>query len=294
MAKKVYIGYDLGNAETFASLYKAGDEKPVGVKLPGANNNTKPILTGYMKTKNDEYIFGDSIIKTYLNKELRANIKEFKMGFKEKPSDLIKENFEKILLYLNKNADAEDVLKKFYKKLTLTGKHLQEIVKEFCQEYIKSDCPNKFSGLLSLQNDVKVFTDMIFENEDLINTLKGQFNDVSEIVFSVGYPSNWNEKDEAIYRDCFEQSIIGKSRYMKMNASLRLYKEAEAAYRSKNTKNKANCLIMDIGSSTIDVSWTDYKGEQHFEALKLGARTFEYIIKKDIEDFVIDDKITPY
>lgn len=100
--------------------------------------------------------------------------------------------------------------------------------------------------------------------------------DCEEIVFCIGYPTNWTEEDVSFFHSVLERSILGNNRQLQTlyGKPVRISEEREstAAFIYARIKreefgiNKNTCvLVLDFGSSTVNIT-----------ALTIGGRNTLY------------------
>lgn len=266
LPKVVSLGYDLGDGETIIDgvtfsynpnnpqqRFTQGD--PFNVRMPSADDAGKAIPTGYGYNHN-QIVFVNSIIN------MPQGITNIHSYFKRKPMDLLR----------GINTKRYNELKEIFS----TGQWPE-----------KSVCPEVYSEeFKKFRECVQTFTNAIFSDNNVQNSVNTQLNNRDETVVCVGHPTNWDKLDQEIYRSILNGSILGKEEYLGKPLSFILAYESRAAYlyfKGQAVLRQGQCsLIIDVGSSTIDVTavtqdsrnYTYNSGNNY-----LGVRTIDYMIK---------------
>ena len=207
MARKTYIGYDLGDGETITDVVtlEAGQAitKTVfdDMTMPNTTTPGQAMPTIFAFDENGTVIFSQTIT---VNPEAVRNII---VNFKRRPSDLLKNTSSK--------TDPEQI--NFL---------------ETCSSWPSaSDWPDgNSSEMQNFKNSVITFTNAIFSDTDYMNRLKSVAQTSDEIVFCVGHPTNWSELDIAIYKLILKSSILGRGTYGGKKSSVILEAESRAAF----------------------------------------------------------------
>ena len=110
------------------------------------------------------------------------------------------------------------------------------------------------------------------------------------VVFTVGHPTRWNSLDIAIYKAILRRSVLGGDDYEGMKAELIVAAESRAAFLylksqqiSVGLKPGESALLIDIGSSTIDVTAMSVSSKNHefnYGSNYLGARSIDYMLRE--------------
>lgn len=155
--------------------------------------------------------------------------------------------------------------------------------------------------------DYLLFEQMIIDycnlcfQEDIKKCLKMYAQgEINTIIYVFGHPTNWSEQDIDLYEKIIKKTEFGNDIVTingeQISTSLILEKESRAAFLHyqnclSDFDQKKNRLLIDIGSSTIDitaVSGSDnlsiYNGGENF----LGARFFDYLLR----DYILYTKLS--
>ena len=266
MARKTYIGYDLGDGETITDVVtlEAGQLAPQTVfddmTMPNTTTPGQAMPTIFAFDENGTVIFSQTITA---NPEAVRNII---VNFKRRPSDLLKNTSGK--------TDPEQIA-----------------FLETCSSWPSaSDWPDgNSSEMQNFKNSVITFTNAIFSDADYINRLKSVAQTSDEIVFCVGHPTNWSELDIAIYKLILKSSILGRGTYEGKKSSVILEAESRAAFLyAKDVAafgrlpKGSSVLLIDVGSSTIDMTAMTAASNNHqynSGSNYLGARSIDFMIR---------------
>lgn len=263
--KKTFIGFDLGDGESITDFVTMNiGENQGGIQtvftpmtMPGYNEPGRAIPTVFGFDQMDHLVFSRAITM------MPDMIKNVQVNFKRRPSDLIP---------------------------NLTDSRAAELLPVFSQaKSWPKDCPDcNTAEMTDFRHAVVTFTDAVFENEAYLERVRSEAADSSEIVFSVGHPTRWNDLDVAIYKVILQESILGKGSYAGKPTALNMAAESRAAYlavRDKTTGNVlpqgTSALLIDVGSSTIDLTavTADSHNYQYNSGNNyLGARSIDYMI----------------
>ncbi len=266
MARKTYVGYDLGDGETITDVVtlEAGKSTTKTVfdnmTMPDTVNPGQAMPTIFAFDETGEVIFSQTISA---DPEAVRNII---VNFKRCPSDLLRGSSTMT------NAEQIDFLKK------------------------SSDWPSasvwadgNSTEMLNFKNSVIAFTNAIFSDGDYINRLKSVAQSSDEIVFCVGHPTNWTELDIAIYELIFKNSLLGRGKYEGKKSSIIMEAESRAAFLySKDVEafgrlpKDSSVLLIDVGSSTIDITAMTATSNNHqynSGSNYLGARSVDFMIR---------------
>lgn len=261
---KTYIGYDLGDGETIANYINTdvatGSSKSeiADVTMPGQNTAGLAIPTIYaFKKQSDEIVFASFI------RENDEEVENINANFKKRPSDLLSYTSA---VELNKIETAFITDEKIWPQI------------------LKAQTP----ALLDYKNQIIEFTNGVFTNPDFMDRIKTASKSTKEIAVCVGHPTKWDTLDCAIYRKILMQTILGETSYVGIPLKLILAGESRAAFLyvrdayEMNNKINDNILLMDVGSSTIDVTALaggDSRNFSHNDGHNyLGARIIDYFI----------------
>lgn len=266
MAKKTYVGYDLGDGETITDLTTLEPSMLTthtnfdDMTMPDTTKAGQAMPTVFAFDEDGEVIFSDTIIA---DPEAVRNIV---ISFKRRPGDLLKGG--------DSMPTAEQI--DFVKK---------------CSDWPDASVwPDGNSPeMLSFKNSVITFTDAIFKDRNYANRLKSAAYDSDEIVFCVGHPTNWTDYDIAIYELILKNSILGLGEYEGKKSSIIVEAESRAAFLfSKDEKafgrlpKGSSVLLIDVGSSTIDLTaMTASSNNYQYNSGSnyLGARSIDFMIK---------------
>lgn len=260
--KKMYIGYDLGDGETIANVvFHDSDEKalkeiPKDLTMPGEKTEGKAIPTAFALENGTEKVVFASYIA-----QASEDVHDIHTNFKRRPSDL-----------LSDRSAAENA---FHSVDDASWDKLNSFMTPALEEY---------------KDNVTRFTDAVFGNADFKERLKGLIagqGDIAEIVVCVGHPTKWDKLDCAIYKAVLKESIFGQRTYLDVPISILVAAESRAAFLyvrdsgSSNGKFNNMVLLIDVGSSTIDV--TAVEGNARNNAYNaghnyLGARIIDALI----------------
>ena len=267
MAKKLFIGYDLGDGETITDLailddqqVKAGSRVDI-VSMTMPDNNTAgqaiPTVFGFDK-QTGKVVFASSILSD------PEEVENIRSNFKRRPSDLLAIGGEARKLEIMK------LLEKGWPKL--------------------QECPEIYTGgFTEFADAVARFTDALFTDEKFRQIIVSSAVGCKEIVFSVGHPTRWDEFDAAVYKAILRRTVIGQKTYADVPATLVLAAESRAAflYVKNNTgmvdiiPKGESALLIDMGSSTIDLTAmsADSRNHQYNSGSNyLGARGIDFLI----------------
>lgn len=263
--KKTFIGFDLGDGESITDFVtlnigeKSGSVQTVftPMTMPGYNEPGRAIPTVFGYDQMGHLVFSKAIA---MMPDMISNVR---VNFKRRPSDLIP---------------------------GLTESRAAALLSAFNQAKTwPTDCRDcNTSEMEEFRNAVVTFTDAVFENEAYLERVRSEAADSSEIVFSVGHPTRWNDLDVAIYKTILRGSVLGKGSYAGKSTVLNMAAESRAAYlavRDKTTGNVlpkgTSALLIDVGSSTIDLTavTADSHNYQYNSGNNyLGARGIDYMI----------------
>lgn len=276
MQSTAYVGYDLGDGESiidFAVLSVEDLKKGIGVDfpkltMPDTNDEGRAIPTVFGYTVNGSAVFA-SVVRD--DPEL---VKDVYMNFKRKPSDIIGSVSEarraELMSMLDKGWPSQNDAPELY-----------------------TDEMRKFSYC------TQTFTTLLFTDPKIKGVISTAASICQDLVISVGYPTNWNDFDIAVYRAIFRSTPIGGSKYGKMNVSLTLERESRAAFLYLKTRKHMmavrqndNVLIIDTGSSTIDMTTVTAdsriikydSGSNYLEARGIDFLIMEWYLEKICAD----------
>lgn len=266
MAKITYIGFDLGDGETITDFVTIESGKTTTKTL--FDNMTMPDSVNPGQAMPSVFAFddtGDVIFSQTISADPEA-VKSIITNFKRRPGDLIGD-FE--FPY-----DEETVR-----------------IKSFSNWPDISVWPEgNTQEMLTFRDNVTAFTNAIFTNSNYLNRLKTATQNSDEIVFCVGYPTNWSALDIAIYELILKNTVIGTGEYAGKKASLIMEAESRAAFlyakdiEAFGTLSKgSSALLIDVGSSTIDITAMTALSNNHqynSGSNYLGARSIDFIIRE--------------
>ena len=268
MPRVLSLGYDLGDGETIidaATFFydpKTQNFSPkdnlLALRMPETNDTGQAIPTGYGYTQNNRVVFGISIA----DQQGITNIHSY---FKRKPMDLLR---------------------------GINAKRYSELIKLFegGKWPNQSECPEVYSqDFINFKNAVQEFTNAIFTNQQFVESVKLNLVNRDEIIICVGHPTKWDPLDRAIYSAILKGSILGQETYLNKPCSFILAAESRAAYLYlkhngvvQNTPAGSCSLLIDVGSSTIDVTAVtqdsrnySYNNGNNY----LGVRSIDFMIR---------------
>ena len=267
MKNVMYIGYDLGDGETVVEILpplqqtmNSGRISMIPIKMPTQNAGGKAIPTAFGIDSEGRLCFWDRILD---DADL---IQKVFVSFKRRPSDLIGEISHK------RSLELIDALNK--------GK---EGALDSCPE-LQSDQMRHFSQC------VISFTNLIFTDPKFLEAVRSNQVNCDSVVFTVGHPTRWNSLDIAIYKAILRRSVLGGDDYEGMKAELIVAAESRAAFLylksqqiSVGLKPGESALLIDIGSSTIDVTAMSVSSKNHefnYGSNYLGARSIDYMLRE--------------
>ena len=267
MAKKLFIGYDLGDGETITDLAILDDQQVragsrvdiISMTMPDNNTAGQAIPTVYgVSRETGRIVFASSILND------PEDVRNIHSNFKRCPSDLMAPMDEP-------------------RRLSLMNALQQGWP-------AREDYPELYTEqLMAFAEAVQSFTDALFTDEKFCQVIASSAVGCREIVFCVGHPTRWDEFDAAVYAGILRRTVIGQSRFRNVPATLVMAAESRAAflYVKNNTgmvdiipKNQS-ALLIDIGSSTIDLTAlsADSRNNQYNSGNNyLGARGIDYLI----------------
>ncbi len=266
MAKKTYVGYDLGDGETITDLVTLESGKSTtktnfdNMTMPDTTIPGKAMPTIFAYDENGEVIFSQTI-----SADPEA-VKNIIVNFKRRPCDLLYKDPSKA-----------------------TAEQIDFIDKASNWSVLASSPDFNTPEMINFKSSVIVFTNAIFSDENFANRLKSAAQDSDEIVFCVGHPTNWNDFDEALYKLILKSSILGSGKYGGKKSSIIMEAESRAAFLySKDVEafgklpKDSSVLLIDIGSSTIDITaMTAASNNSQYNSGSnyLGARSIDYMIR---------------
>lgn len=256
MAKTLYIGFDIGDAETIINFAQGDDSSVQPATMPGRNQAGIAIPTMYGYSTVGKLQLADSIA---CNGDGLATVA---VNFKRCPSDII-------------NADPA-------RKVALTAMRDDELWRQ----------PEMNSALIQdYCEKLNTFIKIILTNEHFDENARAMAKGCTECKVCVGHPTRWSEFDIRIYQALLRKGILGESTYLGLKLTLNVESESRAAflyirdaYKVSNITISGNDHVglLDIGSSTLDVSVI--KGNDSRNCVYndghifLGARSIDYLI----------------
>lgn len=267
MARKTYIGYDLGDGETITDVVTLESGKSTTKTL--FDNMTMPDTVNPGQAMPTIFAFDDRTGEVIFSQTISADpeaVKNIIINFKRCPSDLLKSGS------------------------TMTKAEQIDFIKK------SSDWPSvsvwadgNSIEMLNFKNSVIAFTDAIFSDENYINRLKSVAHDSDEIVFCIGHPTKWSELDIAIYELILKNTVLGSGQYQGKKASIIMEAESRAAFLySKDVEafgklpKGSSVLLIDVGSSTIDITAMTAASNNHqynSGSNYLGVRSIDFMIR---------------
>lgn len=264
MARKLYIGYDLGDGETITDIALIDSEQNFNITdypnmtMPGSSEEGKAIPTVYGYDNKGNVVFSYVIAVDF------EKVKNISMNFKRKPLDLIQ---------VSSNEEMSKLL---------------ELFDNDNKEWPDAEIANA-PKLLEYRKKVIEFTNAIFGNEVYKEKIRSfaSTGEAIEIVITVGHPTKWSRLDAVIYKKILSGSVLGDNKYAGYDVSLVLAQESRAAFLYERQINglvipKNTCvMLIDVGSSTIDITalTADSRNSQYNSGNNyLGARAIDWLI----------------
>ena len=269
LKKVLSLGYDLGDGETVIDAvtfeYDPDNSKIfdkshlLALRMPDTDKPGEAIPTGYGYNKNNQIVFGNSIIAR------PQSVSDIHSYFKRKPKDLLG---------------------------NISTKRYSELEKIFSTDKwpSQSECPEVYTDeFKKFKKCVQEFTNAIFSSDNLKSDIELKLVNCDEIIICVGHPTKWDNLDAAIYRTILKGSILGNEKYLEKPCSFILAKESRAAYlylkdlgTVQNTPAGTCSLLIDVGSSTIDVTAVtqDSRNYSYNDGNNyLGVRSIDFMIR---------------
>ena len=297
---KLFIGYDHGDAETLISYINPNylsenatthaNAMPDDFKMPTRNISGVPAASVFAVAKDGSVIIGNDVLSA--DTSVLSNVY---FSFKKRPTSFFQ---GKSQADLEKLAQAFSDDSNAWPSISLAQEPGLLNMRDAFVKYINS---------LFLDNKVK---------QQIV-----QFRNCDEVVIVVGHPTKWNKLDIDIYKRIFKQSILGKDTYevdqKRFKLSLVMAAESRAAflYARQAYMRKGEgawdpnkfALLMDIGSSTIDITALSGKsingayndGHPNLGAQWIDHQIYQYFIGKlkklgKYDDYVTLCKYNPY
>jgi len=116
-----------------------------------------------------------------------------------------------------------------------------------------------------MREGVRKFLDCVFESETFQNVMEPLLADKDEVVFCIGYPTNWSDESVREYQEMIRESCLGKyeeaGSCFGVPVRICFERESTGAYVYINgnsiefqVKDKGNILVVDFGSSTVNIT----------------------------------------
>lgn len=249
---RFYIGFDIGDAESIIELAISANNNVSAATMPGKNAAGQAIPTLFAYDKSGRKLFASQVAADY------ENLTRVEMNFKRRPSDLLA---------------VSDV-----RAAQLIGIDVHNLLDE----------PEFQSGAIyEFQNKLCTFVNIVLTDDNFMERARAFAANCDDSVICVGHPTNWNALDRHIYEAMLLKSVIGEGTYLGIPLQLTLESESRAAFLYiKNTysvklKDGEFVGLMDIGSSTIDISvLTKNSRDCVYDSGSnyLGARSIDYLI----------------
>ena len=274
MAEKItFIGFDLGDGESITDIAVLDDASVeqriktmfIPMTMPDSNTPGQAIPTAYGYDRNDgALVFASSILVA------PDDVRDIHISFKRRPSDLL-------------GPVSPERLKAIEERLS------DRVIREKGAPD-EMECPELFTdGMRRFQEAVVTFTNAVFEDPKYKAAVVGQSVNSVKVVFCVGHPTKWQPVDVAIYRFILSASVLGEKTYAGKPSEMILAAESRAAFLYvKNQSNSfsvdegKSVLLIDVGSSTIDVSAltmdsrnVEFNSGNNY----MGARSIDYLIR---------------
>lgn len=170
---------------------------------------------------------------------------------------------------------------------------------------VKKNNPAQYKDM---QTGINSLIDCIFHSEEFNTIMMPLAGGKDEIVFCIGYPTNWTEESIAEYEGMIKAGVLGeyekKGSYLGVPVRITFERESTGAYvyinclnRETNQfrlKDNGNILVLDFGSSTVNITAL---GRDSREVLytsgnnRFGGRQLDALITQDcISSFKKDKK----
>jgi len=297
---KLFIGYDHGDAETLISYINPNylsenatshaNAMPDDFKMPTRNISGVPAASVFAVAKDGTVIIGNDVLSA--DTSVLSNVY---FSFKKRPSSFFQgrsqSDLEKLAQAFSDDTNA-------WPSLSLA------------QE----------PGLLNMRDAFVKYINSLFLDNKIKHQIV-QFRNCDELVIVIGHPTKWNKLDIDIYKRIFKQSILGRDTYevdqKRFKLSLVMAAESRAAflYARQAYMRKGEgvwdpnkyALLMDIGSSTIDITALSGKsingayndGHPNLGAQWIDRQIYQYFIDRlkqlgKYEDYVTLCKYNPY
>lgn len=276
---KAFIGYDLGDGETITDMVvlDIDTQKQLvrtdfsDMPMPDSTTPGRALPTIFARDEGGRILFSNSILTD------SDSVRDIHINFKRKPTDLLGE---------------------------LTDEHRRSLLALFESTGNWPDpslCPECSSEKMDeFRNSVVTFTDAIFTDGQYVERIMSFASNCQEIVFCVGHPTKWDELDVAVYKAILGSSILGRGEYHGKPSSLVMAAESRAAFlyaknqgKSDELKKGKSALLVDVGSSTIDLTamTADSRNHQYNSGNNyLGARSIDHMIRDWYLEQLMADK----
>ena len=280
---KAYIGYDLGDGETITDITILDDQQTrtavqtlfMPMEMPDNNTPGQAVPTAFAIDEDGKVVFASSILDD------PAIYQQICVNFKRRPSDMVRRTDDK---------RTNEIIDAFKNSSWPTS-----------QEVPEAD----FSELNKFRDTVVAFTNAIFNDEKYATKVHDAIISCDSIMFCVGHPTRWDKLDIAIYKAILTNSILGAGVYAGKPSEFIMDAESRAAFLYVSDKSSATVLpqgkavlLIDVGSSTIDVTATTADSRNHLYNSGnnyLGVRCIDFIIrdwylkklKEDPEDWEV-------
>lgn len=274
MAENItFIGFDLGDGESITDIAVLSDVSVeqriktafIPMTMPDSNTPGQAIPTAYGYDKNDGMlVFASSILVA------PDDVRDIHINFKRRPGDLL-------------GPVSQERLKAIEERLSV------RVMKEKGAPS-QVECPELFTdGMRKFQEAVVTFTNAVFEDPKYKAAVVGQSINSIKVVFCVGHPTKWQPVDVAIYRLILSASVLGEKTYAGKPSEMILAAESRAAFlyvknqgNSFSVEEGKSVLLIDVGSSTIDVSAltmdsrnVEFNSGNNY----MGARSIDFLIR---------------
>lgn len=279
---KAYIGYDLGDGETITDITILDDQQTrtavqtlfIPMEMPDNNTAGQAIPTAFAIDVNGNIVFASSILDD------PTVYQQICVNFKRRPSDMVRKT----------NANRTN-----------------EIINAFDNGWPSSrEVPEAdFAELEKFSDIVVTFTNAVFNDPKYLTKVHDTIISCDSVMFCVGHPTRWDKLDIAIYKAILAKSILGAGVYAGKPSEFIMDAESRAAFLYVKDKTGAAilpqgkaALLIDVGSSTIDVTATTADSRNHLYNSGnnyLGVRCIDFIIrdwylqklKEDPEDWEV-------
>ena len=230
----------MGDGETQISLLSPNEEFPIPLRMPTTTGSNEPIITAYgIDLVQNKIFLGNDLLG-----DDEKKIQEYYANFKVKPTEAIKVLPEKAQATILQKCEAYD------------RRGIMAVLKrDDSPQFIMAKC-------------IREFTNAIFTHEIIASAIGSYQDKCKEICVFVGHPTKWDQYDLLLYKTMLEDSILGQGEFVYNGRHIPLTFDVEPESRAaflygrrqyasdRNDKWEIDkyTLVIDVGSSTVDVS----------------------------------------